>query len=1005
MLYPLDSCRILQITFIVVIFLLLMANLINVNNDLDQITEGKAFVCTPEECLNYIDTSERNINLLHINIRSVNKNFPHLQVLLHRLNVDTDIIVLTECWLSKINNIPVLDGYESHFTNTNCNQNDGIIIYTKSSLQTTVSEPDFAGGNCLVCHLDKKISVVAIYRSPSLNSRENFDKFSTSLINVYDNIKSICPTIALVGDLNIDIKQNNMNERSLDYLTLNASHGLMPTHLFPTRDENCLDHIFLKSCLTATTLVLEAHVTDHKPLLLSLKNGNPSHKLCTTTTLNHKAIVEELETVDFAVIYKIENINEAMNKFITIIKSIVLNHSKQVKIPRKKKIIKPWITPGLLKCMKHRDRMHIKSKKSPDNIILKSTYSRYRNFCNNLLRKLKKSYETAQLEKAKNNPKVLWKTIKEITNTHKAKPSPVELLTIRDSPKSAINEVGHFFANIGKNLASKIINDTASSPAGSHPSPSPTGTRISPVNSLVILEVDEADVESLILQLRSDCAVGWDGISSLILKNSRHVLVPPITYLFNRCLQEGVFPEAFKKAVVHPIYKGGNRDCVNNYRPISVLPALSKVLEKILNNSLRKFLDKHQLIANNQYGFRTSLSTDDAVLDFTQQVASNLDNKSKCLGIFLDLSKAFDTVSVPKLIMKLESVGVRGIPLEIFKDYLKNRKQSIKIDNHLSDEFLVSYGVPQGGILSPTLFQIYLNDLCRLNLPNGRIYAYADDTAILVDGSSWDIVKANAEVAMTKVMIWLNSNLLTLNLQKTTYVPFAIRCNAKPSPSFTITPHSCTNSSTPCTCSPLARSESVKYLGVHIDGGLRWDKQIDAVATRTLRLIQIFKSLRASADLKTLKMVYLALCQSVIGYCIVTWGGAAKTKFLRVERAQRAVLKVMMKKPYRYPTTELFSDCQVLTVRQLYVLKSTLRKHAGLPPHIANKRSYVPPNIQHKTSFAQHQYYILSTHIYKKINKHLNIINLNSHPLKSKVTEWLLLKDYAYTESLLTYVV
>lgn len=944
--------------------------------------------------------------MLHLNIRSVNKNFTQLQVLLNQIKIDLDLIILTECWLSKINNIPTLDGFESHMTMTNANQNDGVIIYIKSCLQFSVWEPNFTGGNCLVCQVDKKLSVVAVYRSPALNSRENFDNFTTSLINVYDSIKTSRPNTVLVGDLNIDINPNNMNERIFDYLTLNASHGLMPTHSFPTRQDNCLDHFFVNPQLASITLVLEAHITDHKPIILSIQNANLSRKIHTKTSHNYNFLIPELESTDFTEIYQISDINLAVNKFISIINTLTLKHSKQVIIPRQKRIIKPWITPGLLKCIKNRDKMHLKSKKAPDNLILRTTYLRYRNFCSDLLRKLKRSYESSELEKAKKNPKALWKTIKQITNTAKIKHSPVELLSIKNNARSSINEVGLFFSNVGKNLAREILTkrQCMTDPAPDLPSTPLLDAQNSPVNSLTILDVDEAEVEAIILQLRNDCAVGWDGISPIMLKNCRHILVPHITYLLNRCLQMGVFPNAFKKAIVHPIYKSGSRSCVNNYRPISVLPTLSKILEKILNKCLRSFLDKHQIIANNQYGFRTKLSTEDAVLELTQQVALNLDQKRKCLGIFLDLSKAFDTVSVPSLIAKLERIGIRGTPLEIFKDYLHNRKQCVKIDTCLSDEFSVSYGVPQGGILSPTLFQIYANDLCRLSLPHCKIYAYADDTAILIDGPTWETVKMNAETAMSGIMSWLNTNLLTLNLGKTTFVSFAIRRNNKPPPSFTIAAHSCANASSCITCPLLTSSDTVRYLGVLIDDGLRWDKQIDAITTRTLRLIHVFKSLRESAKPDTLKMVYFALCQSVIGYCIVVWGGATKTCLLRVERAQRAILKVMSKKPYKFPTTDLYSFCKVLTVRQLFVLQSTLKRHSSFPPANPNKRRFLPPSIQHKTTFAKHQYYTLSSHIYSKINKHIKIVNLNTFELKSKLTDWLLQKDYSYTESLLAYI-
>lgn len=326
----------------------------------------------------------------------------------------------------------------------------------------------------------------------------------------------------------------------------------------------------------------------------------------------------------------------------------------------------------------------------------------------------------------------------------------------------------------------------------------------------------------------------------------------------------------------------------------------------------------------------------------------------------------------------------------------------MKIGDQLSDEVLISYGVPQGSILGPTLFQLYVNDLCTMSLPYTHIFAYADDTAIVVEGSNWQSVKERAEYSLKQIMAWLSNNLLTLNLNKTLYIPFSLSKTNIPSCDFSLKAHTCVDDCN-CSCQEIARVTNAKYLGVQMDSGLTWNSQVNAVKTRTRRLIHLFKILQDTTTRDKLKMVYLALCQSIIQYCIPVWGGSAKVRFLELERAQRAVLKVMHKKPIRYPTTQLYADSQVLTVRQLFVLRSILKVHHKVPPPDPKKRSKQPicPSVRCKTSFARQQFKSLGYKLYNKANIELNIVGLNIHKVKSVITKWLLQHDYEGTESLL----
>lgn len=628
-----------------------------------------------------------------------------------------------------------------------------------------------------------------------------------------------------------------------------------------------------------------------------------------------------------------------------------------------------------------------------------TTYKRYRNFCNNLIKKIKRAYDKNLFLESKNNIKATWNAIKSINNTNCGKQKTSELLNINPVPSVSVGMVNQAFVNVGRDLASKI------SPCAQRPSTPKYGLSSPIGNSLVILPVDNAQVERLVKSLRSNCATGWDDIPAKILKNSSDVLVPPITHLCNLAINSGIFPLALKNAIVHPIYKSGDKESVTNYRPISVLSSISKILERILNNCLTEYLDKYHIIARNQYGFRAGVSTEDAVADFSCAVVSKLDKQFKCYGIFLDLSKAFDTVSVPILMTKLEQIGIRGITLQLFCDYLTDRSQCVKIDSYVSKNEPLSYGVPQGSILGPTLFLVYINDLCTLKMPNTEIFTYADDTALLIYDVDWESAKLRAESSLRVVMEWLSSNLLTLNLSKTQYLCFNISNRVKQNSDLRIKAHYC-STSTNCQCPTIGKTDSIRYLGVILDDKLNWGSHINSLCKRVRRLIYLFKNLRHCLDKETLITVYKSLCESILSYCIPIWGGTYKTYMLPLERAQRAVLKVLLSKPRDYATVKVYSEAQVLTVRQIYLLRTVLRRHSYLPldAKVLNRRQgfSVCELKSCRTVFAHSQLDNLSSRVYNKINKSLHIYPLNKFEIKCKLKSWLSDLSYEETEKLLT---
>lgn len=984
-----------------------MDDLNQVNNDIEKISVSDSLICPPEDIGKYIIDNNSGLKIFHVNIRSINKNFNDLLVLLHRIKLSLDVIVLTECWLSKSPYTPSLPGFENFRTDYK-NQNDGVVVYIKSGIQYKIEVPTFVDASCIIIKIAPNIAILALYRSPS---HENINPFLNCLDNTLNSLNSF-RTSLIIGDLNINIMPQNTERNTDEYLTLVASHGMLPAHRFPTRLSACLDHVILRTPYYATTLVLDSLITDHAPTFICchINNIHPKTSKRFSKRSDIPAILNDLHNTDFSSLMLSSDSNTITDSLVDTISTIIEKHSHNVIIPSRKRIIKPWITSGLLKCIRHKDKLYRKFKLNPNNENDKVIYYRYRNFCNNLLKKIKRNYEENEFLKAKKNPKATWKLIKQIANINKKKSDSSALLKIEDNQSSSVDSINSFFANVGKNLALEIQTQAHLNTNPLLATSPPTFDAHPHLNSMVLFNTESKEVENIILNLKDNCAVGSDGISTVIIKAARHILIPVLCYTFNIALSSGVFPRAFKKAVVHPVYKGGDPVSVNNYRPISVLTVMSKIFEKLLNARLTTYLNDNNILSERQFGFRSGKSTQDAVLELTDTVVRNMDKKRKSLGIFLDLSKAFDTVSIPILLNKLERIGIRGVALDIFTDYLTDRRQYVLINGIKSKEETVLFGVPQGSVLGPTLFLIYINDLCALSLPNCKIITYADDTALLVNGRSWQEVCARSEDTLRVVMKWLRANLLTLNVSKTKFIPFAFNKISELPHSFTVHAHVCSLDATPdtCNCMTIERVSTLKYLGVVIDSAMNWESQIDYSTSRARKLIFVFKTLRSVVDINCLKTVYFALAQSIFSYCITSWGCAVKTQLIRLERAQRAILKVLYRKPVLFPTSDLYSLSKVPSIRQLFILHSTLLKHSQLyynPESVNSRRrsDKVCPIECRRTTLASRHFSFLSSSLYNRINLELNIYPLSLFKCKLKCLEWLISLSYDDTEALLQF--
>ena len=397
-------------------------------------------------------------------------------------------------------------------------------------------------------------------------------------------------------------------------------------------------------------------------------------------------------------------------------------------------------------------------------------------------------------------------------------------------------------------------------------------------------------------------------------------LAIPITHLINESIKCGIVPDIFKISCVTPIHKSGDTTDPSNYRPISVLPALNKVLERVVYDQLLNFLDKHHIINSYQFGFRKCHSTEQAILETVDTIRKSIDNNEYTCGIFLDFKKAFDTVDHNILLSKLYKYGIRGLGHNWFTDYLTNRQQYVKVGNIKSCPMEIKCGVPQGSTLGPLLFLLYINDLPNTSqLLNFRLFA--DDTNIFYSNKDPSVIENVINTELIHVLDYCAVNKLTINFSKTHYIIF--KSVRKKEPVINI-PN-------------MQQKDHIKYLGVYLDKYLNWEHQIKVVHSKVSKNIGIIRKLRYYVDLKTLTDIYYSLIYPYLSYGILAWGSTYKTNLARISTVQNKCVRTIFYANRYEHAAPLYNILGILTFDNMLKLNTAL-----LGYKIVNNNNQVP---------------------------------------------------------------
>ena len=351
-------------------------------------------------------------------------------------------------------------------------------------------------------------------------------------------------------------------------------------------------------------------------------------------------------------------------------------------------------------------------------------------------------------------------------------PSTEPTIKVKITDKNRIaGGFNKFYATVRTKLADKIRAQNASLRA-----PFDYTTHVKKAaGNFKFQEVDTDTILEIVQNLKNKSSTGTDGISNVLLKVIAPYIIKPLYKMFNRSLRKGTVPNSFKTAKIIPLYKGresGTQHEYTNYRPISLLQAMSKVLEKLVDSQLRNYLKYQEVLYSKQFGFRGFRGCDQALLLFTDFAKKNISVGNKVFTAFLDLRKAFDTVDHNILLHKLQIYGIKGTEHDWFRNYLRNREQLVQIPSgEKSDLRTVNLGVPQGSVLGPLLFLLYMNDLAFC-VPEFYTILFADDTSLSLAGENYDQLLLQFNTLLENVTNWLKINLLSLNVTKTKYFLF-----------------------------------------------------------------------------------------------------------------------------------------------------------------------------------------------------------------------------------------
>ena len=818
----------------------------------------------------------KSLSACHINIRGLNES--KIRALKTLVCNVYDVITLSETFLSDTSSVDLdLPGYHSIIRRDRQTFGGGIAVYVRDNLvfkrRIEFECRDLENLWIELCTCYGKLIICTAYRPPGFS-----DFWNQFELNI-ESVKDVCddPNILILGDLNADFNvPSGQKLRELCQLHNLVIHITEPTRITATT-ASCLDQIItnIPNCVKGVSvdppLCTNDHCTVGVNLTLKIPKEPPYFRhVWLYDKADCTSFKQALTDFDWNSCFENTNISEACElwteSFLNIARTFIPNKVVQI---RPNDV--PWYSTELRRLKRRVIRIFRKAK------CVNTTYqwNRYKE----LNREYKEKLEKAEHEfyKAKNeslcsvkNDKKWWKTVNEILGRNKKDNFPpifnatTNLYASNNHEKTRL--FNEFFLSNNRLDLSKATLPQCEIDAN-HP-------------TLTDVVATEQEVHDYIKTIDIKKATGPDGISPRLLKIADLAIVPSLTKLINCSLMNKKVPELWKKANVIPLHKKNIKEDVNNYRPVSILSTVSKIIEKVIFKKVYNFLHTNRLLTDNQSGFRPKDSTINQLAYLYHTFSEALDKKKEIRVVFCDISKAFDKVWHEGLIYKLSKLGIRGNILEWFKDYLQFRKQRVVIKGEKSDWGVIGAGVPQGSVLGPLLFLIYINDI--VECIDCGIKLFADDTILHLEFDNPEMATNKLNKNLDNISKWANDWLVKFSEQKTKAMNISLKPNTQ-----------VLNFPLIFNGVPLEEVKEHKHLGITLNNKLKWTDHINNIINSVTKISDVFRSLKYKLDRRTLETIYLSFVRPKLEYGNILYDDCTEQNSSLLEKVQLTFARII----------------------------------------------------------------------------------------------------------------